>query len=84
MEQNNVDGPAGPWTHLPWDGDPLALSHGWHSTVQVGELSEGILWGQPHLLAACTDALADFDACEANEQAMAALCQVGTAVQGAD
>jgi hypothetical protein len=42
------------------------------------------MWGQPHLLAACTDALADFDACEANEQAMAALCQVGTTVHAAD
>lgn len=42
------------------------------------------MWGQPHLLAACTDALADFDACEANEQAMAALCQVGTSVHADD
>ena len=42
------------------------------------------MWGQPHLLAACTDALADFDACEANEQAMAALCQVGMPVGAAD
>ena len=54
-------------------------SHSGTSITQVGELSEGVMWGQPHLLAASTDALADFDACEANEQAMAALCQVGAA-----
>lgn len=34
------------------------------------------MWGRPHLLAADGNALSDFEACEANDQAVAALCQV--------
>lgn len=44
--------------------------------VQLEELSEGLMWGRPHLLAADGDALADYEAGEANDQAVAALCQV--------
>ena len=42
------------------------------------ELSEGLQWGRPHLLAGDGDALPDWEAGEANDQALAALCQVLT------
>ncbi len=50
--------------------------------MQVEELSEGLMWGRPHLLAADGEALSDFEAGEANEDAMAALCQVWTVRKG--
>ena len=40
------------------------------------ELSEALLVGPPLLLTACGADCADVDAMEANEQAMAATCQV--------
>ncbi len=46
-----------------------------HAPCQVEEVSEGLLYGRPHLLVPDGDMLSDFEAADANEEALTALCQ---------